>query len=545
MSKNIVHGEQARKTIQIGVNKLADAVKVTLGPKGRNVVLERKYGAPLITKDGVTVAKEVVLTDPVENMGAQMVKQAASRTADTAGDGTTTATVLAQAIYNAGLEAVSRDDKLLDKTGANPVALKRGMDKATTLIVAELTKMSQEVSGDAIAQVGTISANNDRAIGELISQAMEKVGKDGVITVEESRTLDTTLDIVEGLQVDRGFMSPYFMTDPERGEAVLDKPFILSYDKKITTLKSILPILQQINEAGASLLIIAEDIDTEPLSALILNKIQGSLKVCAIKAPGFGDRRKDMLKDIMVMTGGKLITEDVGLTLEKAKATDLGRATKVVINNSTTTITEGSGQSTLIQARVKELRGQIDNSTSDYEKEKLQERLAKLVGGIAVIRVGAASELEMREKKARIEDAMHATRAAVEEGIVPGGGVALYLASIDLPWNIENVDLDEMAGIRIVTDACRAPIQTILENAGIAVESNLNLIIEKRPGYGLNVATNVYGNMIEMGIVDPTKVVRSALQNAVSVASMMLTTEATISDVPEAKKEEAAGAQMM
>ncbi len=538
MAKQIVHGEESRQAILRGVNLLADAVKVTLGPKGRNVVIEKKFGSPTITKDGVTVAKEIELKDGLENMGAQMVREVASKTSDVAGDGTTTATVLAQAIYREGVKTVA--------AGANPMAMKRGIEKAVTLITGkvdkdgnhekgELDKLSKPVSGEMIAQVGTISANNDETIGKIIAEAMKKVGKDGVITVEESKTLETQLDVVEGMQFDRGYLSPYFVTDPERMEAVQENAYILIHEKKISSMKDLLPLLEQIAKSGKPLLIIAEDVEGEALATLVVNKLRGTLQVSAVKAPGFGDRRKAMLQDIAILTGGKAITEDLGIKLENVQVADLGQAKKVTIDKDNTTIVEGKGKPGDVQGRVKEIRSQIDKTTSDYDREKLQERLAKLVGGVAVIKVGAATETEMKEKKARVEDAMHATRAAVEEGIVPGGGVALArcVSALDRL----KLEGDEHIGANIVKRALTEPLRMIAENAGEEGAVVLGKVNDsKDANYGYNAQTNEYEDLVEAGVLDPTKVVRTALTNAGSIASLMLTTEALVAEIPEKKE---------
>ena len=523
-AKRIVHGEDSRQAILRGVNTLADAVKITLGPKGRNVVLDKKFGSPLITKDGVTVAKEIELKDPLENMGAQMVKEVASKTSDVAGDGTTTATVLAQAIYREGVKTVA--------AGANPMAVKRGIERAVTVAVEEFKKISKPVKGDMIAQVATVSANNDPTIGNIIADAMKKVGKDGVITVEEAKTIETGLDVVEGMQFDRGYLSPYFVTDPDRMECVLENTFILIHEKKVSTMKDLLPVLEQVAKMGRPLLIIAEDIEGEALATLVVNKLRGTLQVAAVKAPGFGDRRKAMLDDIAILTGGRAITEDLGIKLENIQIEDLGRAKKVVIDKDNTTIVEGAGKGVAIEGRVKQLRVQIDETTSDYDREKLQERLAKLVGGVAIIKVGAATETEMKDKKARVEDAMHATRAAVEEGIVPGGGVAFIRA---LPA-LEKLKLegDEQIGVNIVRRSLEEPLRMIASNAGHEAAVVLGKVRDsKDPNYGFNAATEEYGDMIKDGILDPTKVSRTALQNAASIAGLMLTTEALICEIPE------------
>jgi chaperonin GroEL len=532
MAKQVVHGEESRAAILRGVNQLADAVKITLGPKGRNVVLDKKFGSPTITKDGVTVAKEIELKDSLENMGAQMVREVASKTSDIAGDGTTTATVLAQAIFREGVKTVA--------AGANPMALKRGIEKAVNRAVEEIQRMSKDVKGDAIAQVGTISANGDRTIGEMIAEAMKTVGRDGVITVEESKTMETELDVVEGMQFDRGYLSPYFVTDPERMEAVLENPLILIHEKKISSMKDLLPLLEQIAKMGKPLLIIAEDVEGEALATLVVNKLRGTLNVAAVKAPGFGDRRKAMLEDISILTGGKVISEDLGIKLENVQVADLGRAKKVTIDKDNTTIVEGAGKSADIEGRVKTLRAQIEETTSDYDREKLQERLAKLVGGVAVIRVGAATETELKEKKARVEDAMHATRAAVEEGIVPGGGVALVRAAKALEKfkaAEDGGDDDEQIGVQIVRRALEEPLRQIVQNAGkegaVVVE---RVRSEKNENFGFNAATEEYEDLVKAGVIDPAKVTRSALQNAASIAGLMLTTEALVSELPEDDK---------
>jgi len=528
MAKQIVYGEQSRQAILRGVNQLADAVKVTLGPKGRNVVLDKKFGSPTITKDGVTVAKEIDLKDPLENMGAQMVREVASKTSDIAGDGTTTATVLAQAIYREGAKNVV--------AGANPMDIKRGIEKAVEAITAELKKMSKNVSGNMVAQVGTISANNDETIGKIIAEAMDKVGKDGVITVEEARTLDTSLDVVEGMQFDRGYLSPYFVTDPERMEVVLENPVILIHEKKISSMKDLLPVLEQVARLGRPLLIVAEDIEGEALATLVVNKLRGTLQAAAVKAPGFGDRRKAMLEDIATLTGGRAITEDLGIKLENIKLDDLGKAKKVVIDKDNTTLVEGSGQTGAIEGRVKQIRAQIEDTTSDYDREKLQERLAKLVGGVAVIKVGAATETEMKEKKARVEDAMHATKAAVEEGIVPGGGVALLRAAKALDGL--KVQGDQQIGVNIVRRAIEEPMRWIATNAGHEGSIVVQKVREMKSNEeGFNALTDTYENLVSAGVIDPTKVVRSALQNSSSIASLLLTTEALVSEIPEEKKE--------
>ena len=539
MAKQIVTGTDSRQAILRGVNILADAVKITLGPKGRNAVIEKKFGAPVITKDGVTVAKEIELGENLENMGAQMVREVASKTSDVAGDGTTTATVLAQAIYRDGVKTVA--------AGANPMALKRGIERAVNTICGTIGKdgerskgfldsLSKPVSGDMIAQVGTISANNDETIGRIIAEAMKKVGKDGVITVEESRTMETLLEVVEGMQFDRGYLSPYFVTDPERMEAALEDAYILINEKKISSMKDLLPILEQVAKQGRPLLIIAEDVDGEALATLVVNKLRGTLQVCAVKAPGFGDRRKAMLQDIAILTGGKAITEDLGLKLEGVQISDLGRAKKVTIDKDNTTIVEGKGKGVEIEGRVKEIRGQIENVTSDYDREKLQERLAKLVGGVAVIKVGAATETEMKEKKARVEDAMHATRAAVEEGIVPGGGVALVRCAAALD-DLKIKNDDEMTGVEIVKRALEEPLRQIVNNSGEEGAIVVGKIREsKETNFGYNAQTDKFEDLVKAGVIDPTKVTRTALQNAASIAALMLTTEALVSDIPEEKK---------
>ena len=532
MAKQIVYGEEARRMIIEGVNKLANAVKVTLGPKGRNVVLDKKFGSPTITKDGVTVAKEIDLKDPFENMGAQMVREVASKTSDIAGDGTTTATVLAQAIYREGAKNVT--------AGANPMDIKRGIEVAVEAVVGALQKMSTPVRGDMIAQVGTISANTDQTIGTIIAEAMDKVGKDGVITVEEARTLETSLDVVEGMQFDRGYLSPYFVTDPERMEVVLENPLILIHEKKISSMKDLLPLLEKVAKSSRPLLVVAEDIDGEALATLVVNKLRGTLHVAAVKAPGFGDRRKAMLEDVAILTNGKALTEDLGLKLENLQFEDLGTAKKVTIDKDNTTIIEGGGTQKAIEGRVKQLRAQVEDTTSDYDREKLQERLAKLVGGVAVIKVGAATETEMKEKKARVEDAMHATKAAVEEGIVPGGGVAMLRAAKAL--DKLKVDGDQQLGVNITSRALEEPMRWIAQNAGfegsIVVQ---NVRDAKDSDEGFNAQTETYENLVKAGIIDPTKVVRSALQNASSIASLLLTTEALITEIPEEKSAAPAG----
>jgi len=532
MAKQIVYSEASRQAILRGVNQLADAVKVTLGPKGRNVVLEKKFGGPNITKDGVTVAKEIELKDPLENMGAQMVREVASKTSDVAGDGTTTATILAQSIFREGVKAVA--------AGANPMALKRGIEKAVEAAIEEVKSHSKPVSGDMIAQVGTISANSDKTIGNIIADAMKKVGKDGVITVEESKTMNTELDTVEGMQFDRGYLSPYFVSDAERMEAVLEDPYILIHEKKISNMKDLLPLLEQIARSGKPLLIIAEEVEGEALATLVVNKLRGTLNACAVKAPGFGDRRKAMLDDIAILTGGKSIMEETGIKLEGVRLEDLGRAKRVTVDKDNTTIVDGNGTQKAIEGRIKQLRAQIDETTSDYDREKLQERLAKLAGGVAVIKVGAATETEMKEKKARVEDALHATRAAVEEGIVPGGGVALLRASKVLKNFV--VEGDEQIGVTIVRRACEEPLRQIVSNSGTEGAIVVDKVRENdNPNYGYNASTDTYEDLVAAGVIDPTKVTRTALQNAASIASLMLTTEAMIAEIPEKKAAPAGG----
>ncbi|HEV8139596.1 MAG TPA: chaperonin GroEL [Pyrinomonadaceae bacterium] len=527
-AKMVVHSEQARRSILAGVNTLAEAVKVTLGPKGRNVVLDKKFGSPTITKDGVTVAKEIELEDKLENIGAQMVREVASKTSDVAGDGTTTATVLAQSIFREGLKTVA--------AGANPMALQRGIQKATEKVVEEIKNMSKPVKGDAIAQVGTISANGDSTIGELIAEAMSKVGKDGVITVEEAKTMQTELEVVEGMQFDRGYLSPYFVTNPDRMEAVLEDALVLIHEKKISALRDLLPLLETVAREGKPLLIIAEDVEGEALATLVVNKLRGTLNVCAVKAPGFGDRRKAMLQDVAILTNGQAISEDLGIKLENIKIEDLGRAKRIVVDKDNTTIIEGAGKGSEIEGRVKQIRAQIEETTSDYDREKLQERLAKLVGGVAVIKVGAATETELKEKKARVEDAMHATRAAVEEGIVPGGGVALLRGQKALD-GLKLEDDDEQIGVQIVRRALEEPLRQIVNNAGhegsIVIEK---VRAEKNANFGFNAATEEYVDLVKSGVIDPAKVTRTALQNAASIASLLLTTEAVIAEAPEDKK---------
>jgi chaperonin GroEL len=530
MAKQIVYGDASRQGILRGVNSLANAVRVTLGPKGRNVILDKTFGSPTITKDGVTVAKEIELKDALENMGAQMVKEVASKTSDVAGDGTTTATVLAQAIYREGARNVT--------AGASPMAVKRGIDKAVDAIATELKRMSRPVSGSMIAQVGTISANHDEAIGRIIADAMERVGKDGVITVEEAKSMDTSLDVVEGMQFDRGYLSPYFVTDPERMEVVLENPVILIHEKRISAMKDLLPLLELVARASRPLLIIADDIDGEALATLVVNKLRGTLQAAAVKAPGYGDRRKAMLEDIAVLTGGKAMTEDLGLKLENMTIEDLGQAKRVTIDKDTTTIIEGAGGTAAIAGRVKQLRTQVEDTTSDYDREKLQERLAKLVGGVAIIKVGAATETELKEKKARVEDAMHATKAAVEEGIVPGGGVALLRAAKALEHL--KVTGDEQIGVNVIRRAVEEPMRWIATNAGHEGSIVVQRTREMSDDEGFNAQTERYENLVQAGVIDPAKVVRSALQNAASIASLLLTTEAVISMIPEQSQHGAA-----
>jgi chaperonin GroEL len=524
-SKLIEYDSEARSKLKKGVDKLANAVKVTLGPKGRNVVLEKKFGAPTVTKDGVSVAKEIELEDAVENMGAQMVREVASKTSDVAGDGTTTATVLAQAIYREGLKNVT--------AGANPMDLKRGIDIAVTKVIDYLKSISKDVEGrNEIAQVGAISANNDKSIGNLIADAMEKVGKDGVITVEEAKGTETSLDVVEGMQFDRGYLSPYFVTDTESMEAALEDPYILIHDKKISAMKDLLPILEKIAQQGKSLLIIAEDLEGEALATLVVNKIRGTLKVAAVKAPGFGDRRKAMLEDIAVLTGGTVISEERGFKLENATISYLGQAKKVNIDKDNTTLVEGAGKTDDIKKRINEIKAQIEKTTSDYDKEKLQERLAKLSGGVAVLKIGASTEVEMKEKKARVEDALHATRAAVEEGIVAGGGVA-FVRAINILDKVKGENLDQATGIKIIQKALEEPLRQIVNNAGIEGSVVLQKVKEGKDDYGFNAATETYENLIKAGVIDPTKVTRTALENAASVASLLITTEAVVFEKKE------------
>src|SRR5437899_873768 len=531
-AKIVRFGEDARTKVLRGVNILADAVTVTLGPRGRNVVLEKSWGAPTVTKDGVTVAKEIELADKFENMGAQMVKEVASKTSDVAGDGTTTATVLARALYQEGAKLVA--------AGHDPMSLKRGVDRAVAAVIEELKRVSKDTKGrEEISQVGTVSANGDRTIGDMIAEAMEKVGKEGVITVEEAKGLETTLDVVEGMQFDRGYLSPYFVTDPDRMEAVLEDAYILIHEKKISSMKDLLPLLEQVARAGKPLLVIAEEVEGEALATLVVNKIRGTFACCAVKAPGFGDRRKAMVEDIAILSGGRLIAEELGLKLENVALKDLGRCKRVVVDKDNTTLIDGAGKRADIEARIKQIRAQIEDTTSDYDREKLQERLAKLVGGVAVIRVGAATEVEMKEKKARVEDAMHATRAAVEEGIVPGGGVALLRArsALDKFDISKDGDSDEQIGVTIVKRALEEPLRQIVQNAGkegaVVVE---RVRAEKNESFGFNAETEVYEDLVKAGVIDPTKVTRTALQNAASIAGWMLTTEAMVSEIPEDDK---------
>ncbi|MBM4170650.1 MAG: chaperonin GroEL [Ignavibacteria bacterium] len=527
-AKIVEFSSEARSALKQGVDKLANAVKVTLGPKGRNVVIDKKFGAPTVTKDGVTVAKEIELENPIENMGAQMVREVASKTSDVAGDGTTTATVLAQAIYREGLKNVT--------AGANPMDLKRGVDLAVTKVVEYLKSISKEVGGrEEIAQVGSISANNDKTIGELIADAMEKVGKDGVITVEESKSAETSLEVVEGMQFDRGYISPYFVTNSETMEANLEDPYILIHDKKISAMKDLLPVLEKIAQAGKSLIIIAEDLEGEALATLVVNKLRGTLKVCAVKAPGFGDRRKAMLEDIAILTAGTVISEERGFKLENATLDFLGRAKKVNIDKDNTTIVEGAGKTDDIKKRINEIKAQIDKTTSDYDKEKLQERLAKLSGGVAVLKIGAATEIEMKEKKARVEDALHATRAAVEEGIIPGGGVALVRA-IGSIEKLQGENIDQTTGVKIVQKSLEEPLKQIAANAGLEGAVVLNKVFEGKNDFGFNAQTEVYENLLKAGVIDPTKVARTALENAASVASLLITTEAVVYEKKEEEK---------
>jgi chaperonin GroEL len=532
-AKRVIYGEDARAKLKAGVDKLANAVKVTLGPRGREVIIEKKWGSPLVTKDGVTVAKEIELKDPYENMGAQLVKEVASKTSDVAGDGTTTATVLAQAIFTEGLKAIA--------SGANPMDLKRGIDKAVSAVVEEIKKLSIPVSGRReIEQVATVSANNDQNIGKIIADAMEAVGKDGVITVEESKSAETTLETVQGMQFDRGYLSPYFITNPDKMECVLEDPYILIYEKKVSNVKDLLPVLEQVVRAGRPILIIAEDVEAEALATLVVNHLKGVIRACAVKAPGFGQRRKDYLQDIAILTNGTAITEELGIKLESVTLDMLGRADKVIVDKDNTTIVGGKGSKEAIQARIEQIRKQIQETTSDYDREKLQERLAKLSGGVAIIRVGAATEAEMKEKKARVEDAVHATKAAVEEGIVPGGGVALVRASEVLD-NLSVDNPDQQIGVDIVKRACRAPLRQIAANAGfegyVVLEKVIALGKEKGVNYGFDASVGEYKDMVEAGIIDPTKVVRTAIMNAASVAGTMLTAEALVAEIPEEKKD--------
>lgn len=531
-AKEITQGEDARRALIDGVNRLASAVKITLGPKGRNVVLEKKFGSPVVTKDGVTVAKEIEL-EGREKVGAAMLREVASKTSDVAGDGTTTATILAQAIVREGLKTVT--------AGANPMAVKRGIEKAVKIAVAEIQKISKEIKGDMIAQVGSISANNDHDIGDIIAEAMKKVGKDGVITVEEAKSIETSLEVVEGMQFDRGYLSPYFVTDPERMECTLEDPYILLNEKKISSMKDLLPLLEQVAKTGKPFLVLAEDVEGEALATLVVNRLRGTLQGCSVKAPGFGDRRKAMLDDIAILTGGKVISEDLGIKLENVKLEDLGRAKKVTIDKDNTTIIEGAGKGADIAGRVKQIRAQIEETSSDYDREKLQERLAKLVGGVAVIKVGAATETELKEKKARVEDAMHATKAAAEEGIVPGGGVA-YLHAIKALEKTKLKDEDEQIGVNIIKRALEEPLRQIVHNAGHEGAIVVAKIREsKDPNFGFNADTEVYEDLVEAGVIDPTMVARTALENAASIAGLLLTTEALITDVPEDDKASAPG----
>ena len=531
MAKQITHGEEARRALLKGVDTLAEAVRITLGPKGRNVVVEKKFGSPVITKDGVTVAKEIEL-EGLEKVGASMVREVASKTSDVAGDGTTTATVLAQAIVREGLKNVA--------AGANPMAVKRGIDKAVTRAVEEIKKLSKPVQGDMISQVGAISANNDRTIGDIIAEAMKKVGKDGVITVEEAKSIETSLEVVEGMQFDRGYLSPYFVTDPERMECVLEDAYILLNEKKISAMKDLLPLLEQVAKSGRPFVVMAEDLEGEALATLVVNKLRGTLQGCAVKAPGFGDRRKAMLEDVAILTGGKVISEDLGIKLENVRLEDLGRAKKITIDKDNTTIIEGIGKQEDIAGRVKQIRTQIEETTSDYDREKLQERLAKLVGGVAVIKVGAATETELKERKARVEDAMHATKAAAEEGIVPGGGVA-FMPAIHALEGLKLPD-DEQIGVSIIRRALEEPLRQIAQNAGHEGAVVVGKVREsKDAGFGFNADTEEFGDLVSAGVIDPTMVARAALQNAASIASLLLTTEALVTELPEAEKEPAPG----
>ena len=536
MANQIVYHEDARQALMRGVNSLAAAVRITLGPKGRNVVLEKKFGSPVVTKDGVTVAKEIVLPDRVENLGAQMIREVASKTSDVAGDGTTTATVLAQAIFREGLRSVT--------AGSNPMELKRGIDRAVETVVAAIQKLSKPVTGKMIGQVGTISANGDETVGNIIAEAMAKVGKDGVIQVEEARTLETTLEIVEGMQFDRGYLSPYFVTDPERMEVVLEECYILVHEKKISSMKDLLPLLEKTAQSGKALLVIAEDLEGEALATLVVNKLRGTLKVAAVKAPGYGDRRKAMMEDVAILTGGTAIFEDLGIKLENVGLEDLGRAKKIIITKEATTVIEGAGKKSDIEGRIKQIRVQIDETTSDYDREKLQERLAKLVGGVALLKVGAATETEMKEKKARVEDAMHATKAAAEEGIVPGGGVALLRATTALKGLMKEKDLsdDERIGVGIVARAIEEPMRWIAQNAGQEGSIVVNKVKEmENPEHGYNAQKDKFENLVNAGVIDPTKVVRYALQNAASIAGLLLTTEALVSELPEKAENRSGG----
>ena len=534
MAKQLLYSDAARAAILRGVNQLANAVRATLGPKGRNAILDKKFGAPTITKDGVTVAKEVELSDPYENMGAQLVREVASKTSDTAGDGTTTATVLAQAIYREGAKNIT--------AGGNPMEIKRGIDRAVEAVILELKKLSKPCQNKTeISQVGTISANNDKTIGDLIAEAMEKVGKDGVITVEEAKSMTTSLDVVEGMQFDRGYISPYFVTNAERMETVMEDPLILISEKKVSSMKDLLPLLEQVAKMGKPLVILAEDVEGEALATLVVNKLRGTLNVAAVKAPGFGDRRKSMLEDIAILTGGQVISEDLGIKLENVKLTDLGRAKRITIDKDNTTIVEGHGDPKKIEGRVKQIKAQLEETTSDYDREKLQERLAKIVGGVAIINVGAATETEMKEKKARVEDALHATKAAVEEGVVPGGGVA-FLRCVSALEHLKDVPAEQMVGVTIVKRALEEPIRQIVENAGVEGSVVVDKVRQdKSTTFGFNAATDQYVDMLKAGIIDPTKVTRCALQNAASVAGLMLTTEVMITELPEEKKESAMG----
>ena len=533
--KQLKYGSNARQACLIGIQKLSDAVKVTLGPAGRNVILDKKFGSPTITKDGVTVAKEIELPDPFENMGAQMVREVASKTSDVAGDGTTTATILAEAIFREGMKVVT--------AGANATEVKRGIDKAVEAVVDAIGKMAKKVKDhQEIAQVATISANGDTKIGEIIADAMDKVGKDGTITVEESKTIETTLDVVEGMQFYKGYISPYFITNAETMECVLEEPYILIHEKKISSLQDLLPLLQNVAKTGKPLLVIAEDVEGEALATLVVNKLRGTLQACAVKAPGFGDRRKAMLEDIAILTGGKCLTEDLGIKLENVKLEDLGRAKRVTVDKENTTIVEGAGKTSDIQGRVAQIKRQIEETTSDYDREKLQERLAKLAGGVAVINVGAATETEMKEKKARVEDALHATRAAVEEGVVPGGGVAYIRAQSALD-KLEGLTEDEKLGVQIVRNALEWPLKQLAINAGIEGAVVLQEVKNGKGAYGFNVATRKYGDLIKDGVLDPAKVARCALQNAASIAGLLLTTECMVTEIPEEKKESSSGSR--